>query len=224
MILQQGTIRNKTHEELDKLVTYRQATLEDIPTISRLHYSVGTSGEWKNEFLSEICGFEFLNDVFKIILKLTPEYVLAARNQHGKIIGFIIGVYDIRKLRFYLPHLFVKAILGRYAGLNRRLLLKKGWSHLHYLLSNSNPRLTYTETFDLVVDPKYRRHGIARKLIHKLHDRYQANGVQKVQVIIGEGSEASMKLFKYFGYKYVNSISTSTGRMRLLILDLGQVK
>ena len=224
MVLRQGTTRNKAHEESDTLVTYGQATLGDIPAISRLHYSVGTSGKWKNEFLSEICGFEFLNDVFKIIFKLNPEYVLAARNQNGQIIGFSIGVRNIRKLRFFLPYLFVKAMLGRYAGLDRRLLLKKGWSHLHYLLSNSNPRLAYTETFDLVVDPKYRRHGIARRLIRKLHDRYKADGVQKVQVIIGEGSEVSMRLFKYFGYKYVNSISTSTGGMRLLILDLGQVK
>ena len=65
------------------------------------------------------------------------------------------------------------------------------------------------------VSPSFRRHGIAKKLMHMQHAWCQANGIRAIETVVTDGNVAMMTLNIQCGFKVVDTFHNPKGILKV---------
>lgn len=192
-------------------MNYRLAQLSDISKIVKLHRRVfGSIGAHFLPRLGEDC----LIEMYSYLLHIEPEGFIVVQN--NDIIGFAIGVSDIKKIDGVLPKLLLKIIMGRYdLELTPIELVSQGSRWIKYLLITK--RYARAELLDIVIDESFRGRGIGTMLASMFFEFLKRKGASMTQVLVEERWIEAQRFYRELGFKYATSLNTPNGRMFIMV-------
>ena len=158
-----------------------------------------------------------LIDLYSYLLHVEPEGFLVV--QDVGIVGFAIGVSDVRKVDGVLPGLLFKMFLGRYdLELSPVELVLNGCRWLKYLLFSK--RYARAELLDMVVDESFQGRGIGTMLASMYFEFLKKKGVSLTQVLVEERWAGAHRFYESLGFKYADSLNSPSGKMSIMIKNL----
>lgn len=194
------------------------ATPSDCLEIARLHKEV--LGGMGADFLPKL-GERGLSDIFAHLIEKEPSGCYVAKSD-GRIVGFIVGVSDVGKIRLFGLKFLIKALLNFYdLEMSRFQLIKEGLKHALYLFQRKSTSVK-AELLDIAVDSKYQGMGIGKKLSERFTNHLINLGIVRVQVLVDERWNQALDFYKKMGFKSSRLLSKPTGNMWIMIKCLGK--
>jgi len=199
-------------------VEIREATPLDCLEIARLHKKV--LGGMGANFLPKL-GESALSDIYAHLIEKEPGGFYVAESD-GTIVGFVVGVSDVDKIRLFGFKFVIKAILGIYdLEMTRFQLIKKGLKHALYLFQRKNTEVK-AELLDIVVHFNYQGMGIGKKLSDAFINHLISLGIARVQVLVDERWNRALEFYRRMNFEPCRLLSTPTGKMWVMIKGLSK--
>jgi len=196
----------------------REAMRSDCLKIACLHKKV--LGDMGADFLPKL-GERALSDVYAHLIEKEPRGSYVAESDGG-IIGFVSGVSDVSRIRFFGFRLAIKAMLGIYdLEMSRFQLLNKGLRHALYLFQRKNTDVK-AELLSIAVDSNYQGMGIGKKLSDAFINHLISLGVARVQVLVDERWNRALDFYKRMNFKLCQLLDTPGGKVWVMIKGLSK--
>lgn len=190
----------------------------DCLEIASLHRKV--LGGMGADFLPKL-GKRGLSDIYAHLIEKEPGGSYIAESD-GRIVGFVVGVSDVGKIRLFSLKFLIKAILGIYdLEMSRFQLIKKALKHALYLFQRKSTSVK-AELLDIVVDSNYQGMGIGKRLSDAFFNYLTSLGIAKVQVLVDKRWNRALEFYKRMNFNPRRLLSTPTGKMWIMIKSLSK--
>ena len=149
-------------------------------------------------------GEGFLTLIYKQLI-VDADIITVGIIKNDKVVGFIVAGSGLR--RIYLK-LIWKPLPIVTALMRSRISLKKLGGIVEVLNYSLCSRAAHkkaerthvsSELYLLAVDPRYRRRGVASKLLNELICSFSAAGIQEFKVLVSEELEGAQKFYERHG-------------------------
>jgi len=179
-------------------VTFRQATVDDVPALARMHSTAIDSG-----FLPTL-GPGFMRRLYNALVS-DPEAVVLVADDGNAAVGFVAGVPDTGAFykRFIRKH-GVRSGLAALPRLVRPSVLKGAWETLRYEGVEGDAR---AELLSMAVQPLYRGRGLGYRLGVRFLD--QMHG--PVKVVVGADNQVAIGAYRKMGFVDFGDIEVHAG-------------
>jgi len=196
----------------------REAIQLDCSKIAHLHKKV--LGGMGADFLPKL-GERALSDTYADLIEKEPGGSYVAESD-GRIVGFIVGVSDVNRIRFFSLKFAIKAMLGSYdLEMSRFQLLNKGLKHALYLFQRKNTDVK-AELLAIAVDSNYQGMGIGKRLSDAFTNHLISLGIARVQVLVDERWNRALDFYKRMNFKLCQLLYTPSGKVWVMMKDLNK--
>lgn len=185
-------------------VRVRTATIEDVPTIARLHREGIVRG-----FLSQL-GDPVLELLYRAFVE-DPESVVLVAETEGRVVGFANGHLSIGRFYRRFFRRYGLRTVGRIgARLFRPSVLRRALETARY--PRSVERLPEAEWIAISIDPATRTRGLGATLTRGVIDGLCALGAGEVKTTVEAANEPVNRLSRKLGFELRTQISVHDDR------------
>ncbi|MFH0922129.1 MAG: GNAT family N-acetyltransferase [Fibrobacterota bacterium] len=174
-------------------------TKEDFSEIARLHAESIPMG-----FLSML-GKTFLSRLYKGIARHPESCVIVARDEHGRVAGFVSGTLSVRRcyrgvLRKRFLSLCLLIVFKMFSPAN----LKRAWETLRYPAKQEAGERLEAELLSIAVSDSVRGKGVGKKLVAELETWFAAMGCYAgpYKVVTSAEDARSNGFYKSVGFEF----------------------
>jgi glycosyltransferase involved in cell wall biosynthesis/ribosomal protein S18 acetylase RimI-like enzyme len=181
-------------------VTFRLATMNDVPALARMHSTAIDSG-----FLPTL-GLGFMRRLYRALVS-DPDAVVVVADDNGVAVGFVAGVSDTGAFyrRFVRRH-GVQAGFTALPRLVRPSVLRRAWETLRYERTDGD---VPAELLSMAVDDAYRGRGIGYRLGVGFLEEMRDAG--PVKVVVGPENEVAIGVYRKMGFADFGDVEVHAG-------------
>jgi glycosyltransferase involved in cell wall biosynthesis/ribosomal protein S18 acetylase RimI-like enzyme len=181
-------------------VTFRRATIEDVPALARMHSTAIDSG-----FLPTL-GRRFMVRLYRALVS-DPDAVVVVADDNGVAIGFVAGVPDTGA--FYRRFVRRHGAGAGFAALPRLIrpsVLRRAWETLRYEGAGGE---IPAELLSMAVDDAYRGRGVGYELGARFLEEMRDVGA--VKVVVGAENQVAIGVYRKVGFAVFGDVEVHAG-------------
>lgn len=171
-------------------------------------------------FISSL-GDEFLKCMYKAI-SLEKRSVLLVHIENNEVAGFISGTENIHELRNMIRKKCIWVLLKLVIKfLANPISFRKFIETYKYSSASSNvfPFNIKAELLSIVVNPNYRKKGIARNLYLELLKFFKSRGVRNFKIIVGAELKGAQRFYERMGAEKIAEFELHKGNKSYIYIQ-----
>lgn len=177
----------------------RLAVEKDARAIAGLH-----KGEIKKGFLSSL-SVSFLEKLYGAIIASPHGFGVVAED-NGKVVGFIAGAIDIKKIyRYFFSRYFIQ---GGFLLFGQIFSLSTARKIIEVVLyPKKENSLPSAELLTIAIQKDWQGQGLASQMFHEFVEEMKKRNVTVFKVLVGEELVPAIKFYEKSGFKFHSSLS-----------------